>query len=128
MGFEDGAGDEFGVHPFPAAPRVLAPVQEVPPIYSPIEETAEKDKPNGKPRKPQKPRTNFWPSKDQEVKFSSVEEAIAFIVANGVEVWLHLNKWRQEKWRVRGNRSGGAGALTVSATIVRASLSTVIRM
>ena len=56
----------------------------MPSAYSPIEEAAEEGKPKGKPRKPQRPSTDFWPSSDQEV-------------AHGVEIWGPLNKWRQEK-------------------------------
>ena len=74
---------------------VPAPVQEeVPSAYSPIEEAAEEGKPKGKPRKPQRPSTDFWPSSDQEVKFSSEEEGkvdgtFEYVVSIGG--WLHTN-------------------------------------
>lgn len=89
------AGDGFDVHPLPAASWVPAPVQEeVPSAYSPIEEAAEEGKPKGKPRKPQRPSTDFWPSSDQEVKFSSEEEGkvdgtFEYVVSIGG--WLHTN-------------------------------------
>ena len=66
----------------------------MPSAYSPIEEAAEEGKPKGKPRKPQRPSTDFWPSSDQEVKFSSEEEGkvdgtFEYVVSIGG--WLHTN-------------------------------------